>query len=72
MLLIAPAATEACSVANTRWPLLAARHRRLGRDRVADLADHDHVGRLTQHARQHVGEVEIDLRRGPPSAEPAA
>ena len=39
---------------------------RLRRHRVADLADHDHVGRLPQHAPQELGEFEalavVDLR----------
>ena len=29
---------------------------------VADLADHDHVRRLPQHAREHLGEAQADLR----------
>ena len=34
---------------------------RLGRDRVADLADHDHVGRLAEHAPQQLGEADVRL-----------
>ena len=36
-------------------------HGGFGGDRVSDFADHDHVGRLPQHAPEQLGEADLDL-----------
>ena len=69
MLWIAPAAVGACSVANTRCPLLAARTAVCAVIDVANFADHDHVGRLPQHASQQLGKIDVELRHGPATGE---